>query len=148
MEIPERFSRYFNAAGVPVTPMEKDTDTKVVLTREYLLDLCLEREPFFDTVTLFQPLRNVTLDTLQKLEKKGIINGKDIGKGCRACKQKALVSVLLQILKHIQTLIVQYRSKDKLKEVGDQIRKFIGKPEVALIIVLRTRTGSTERIEF
>ena len=54
-------------------------------TREYILDLFMRKEEFFDVATMLQPLRNATLDALQKLEETFalIIQRRLVGNGPR-----------------------------------------------------------------
>ena len=149
MKLPDKYDKYFNVPGVPAESDETDTVDTIVLNRSVLVSLFDEPESLFDAVTMLQPLRNSATVALQTLAKKGIIHAGDLSKGCSSCKKKAVVSVYSQILKHVQTMVVQYKQAGKLVALGDQLRKLLSPNKyVALVIYLRDKHGKAERVEF
>lgn len=150
--IPAAYEKYFNIVGVIADSEEKSSETHIVLDRQSFLAMFSHRENFFDVVTMFDPLRRSTIRALHELADKGII-GLDKDKPrrtqrCGSCSMRILVAVFMQLMKHTQTLIMLYRQRAALKELGDQIRAYIGPEETRTLVVhLRGALGKIERVE-
>lgn len=147
IEIPERFKRYFEAADIPGGGKEETTDTHLVLTRDKLIELYMRKEEFFNAVTALSPVAKLIISDLNRLEKKGIINNDGVTKGCKSCKKKALMHALLRILKATQGVMVHLKREAKLRDLGDQVRKFLNTGKI-MVIYLGRPNGTKERIEF
>ena len=150
--IPEVYARKFDIPGIVADPATMDESSCVYLTRDRWIALFSHTDRFFDGVPIFDPLRGSVIQALNTLANKGIIGLGDKAPskgGCRACQMKILMAVFMQMLRHVQTLIIHWKKVGALDTVGKQLRAYVNVPDdKRLVVILRGNDGNLERVEF